>query len=312
MKHIKFIIFKNMKVKYLPFLILPFIVFGIVLSSSLGVRAQQYHPDHKIDICHATSSFTNPYTTNNVDKNSTVGGHGDHTGQLWYEGITTKDWGDIIPPFDYIECPSEKDDYTQEYCETDDSCKQGNKCAAPIEGTYPGLNWPEGQTIWENDCKATEYENCDEEIAIEGSWTDWMTYDEDTLYKKLVTKYYDYYDQTYLCREETEREFKEIETPEEPEEPEEPETPETPEEPETPVEEEPEEEEPEEEEPVVVVEDTPEVLGEKDEPTEEIEEVGVVLGETGASSNIFVYIIQSVLSLSTILSGIFFSKKYIM
>jgi len=48
------------------------------------------------------------------------------------------------------------------------------------------------------------------------------------------------------------------------------------------------------------------------EELKEIEEVGVVLGETGASSNIFVYIIQSVLSLSTILSGIFFSKKYIM
>ncbi len=33
---------------------------------------------------------------------------------------------------------------------------------------------------------------------------------------------------------------------------------------------------------------------------------------TGSTSNLLVYIVQSVLSLSTILSGIFFSKKYIM
>jgi hypothetical protein len=49
-------------------------------------------------------------------------------------------------------------------------------------------------------------------------------------------------------------------------------------------------------------------LGESDE----VEEVGVVLAETGATSNILVYVIQAILTLSTIFSGIFFSKKYIM
>lgn len=58
--------------------------------------------------------------------------------------------------------------------------------------------------------------------------------------------------------------------------------------------------------------DTPEVLGESDEATDEVEEVGVVLAETGATSNILVYIVQAILTLSTIFSGIFFSKKYIM
>lgn len=53
------------------------------------------------------------------------------------------------------------------------------------------------------------------------------------------------------------------------------------------------------------VEDEEEVLGEKDK-------VEVVLTETGASSNIFVYVIQALLTVSTLLSGIFFSKKHIM
>lgn len=57
------------------------------------------------------------------------------------------------------------------------------------------------------------------------------------------------------------------------------------------------------------VEDKEEVLGEKDEPKKEVE---VVLTETGASSNVFVYVIQALLIVSTLLSGIFFSKKHIM
>ena len=78
------------------------------------------------------------------------------------------------------------------------------------------------------------------------------------------------------------------------------------------IEEEEEEEEVEEEE-EEEEEENGDILGEKDEvKKEEIEEVGVVLAETGSGSNIFVYIIQSLLSLSTILSGFFFSKKYIM
>jgi hypothetical protein len=64
----------------------------------------------------------------------------------------------------------------------------------------------------------------------------------------------------------------------------------------------------------IVEDDEGDVLGEEDEVKveEEIEEIGVVLAETGSGSNIFVYVIQTLLTLSTLLSGIFFSKKYIM
>ncbi len=68
----------------------------------------------KVTICHATSSGSNPYTTNTVDESSIdeqnnryLNGHGDHE-------------RDIIPPF----------------------------------GTFPGRNWDaRGQAIWENGCK---------------------------------------------------------------------------------------------------------------------------------------------------------------
>lgn len=84
--------------------------------------------EHKIDICHAASSETNPYTVNNVDMNSTVGGHDDHDGPLWYPGIKDdlgpNSWGDIIPPFPYGDGES-----------------------------YLGKNWTaEGQAIWNNGC----------------------------------------------------------------------------------------------------------------------------------------------------------------
>lgn len=61
-----------------------------------------------------------------------------------------------------------------------------------------------------------------------------------------------------------------------------------------------------------VVEDEPEVLGTEDKAPEKVAEVAVVLAETGSTNNMFVYVVQAILTVSTILSGIFFSKKYIM
>ncbi len=71
--------------------------------------------DGKVTLCHATSSRTNPYVTITVDANSVLRrGHGDHTGPIF----PADGWGDIIPPF----------------------------------GTYPGLNWPAGQTLLASGC----------------------------------------------------------------------------------------------------------------------------------------------------------------
>ncbi|MFA5024974.1 MAG: choice-of-anchor K domain-containing protein [Candidatus Shapirobacteria bacterium] len=78
--------------------------------------------ESKIDICHASDSHSNPYIVNQPNKSGDVSGHANHTGPIWYPGITVS-WGDIIPPFAYI------------------------------GGTFPGLNWTtEGQAIYNNDC----------------------------------------------------------------------------------------------------------------------------------------------------------------
>ena len=76
-------------------------------------------------ICHATNSDTNPYVTespNIQNDGSLVGGHLDHTGPIWFDGIIGA-WGDIIPPF-------------------------------TLDGrSYLGQNWTtEGQAFYNNGC----------------------------------------------------------------------------------------------------------------------------------------------------------------
>lgn len=77
----------------------------------------------KIDICHSTSSHSNPYISSSPNKSGDLNGHASDTGPIWYPGIAVR-WGDIIPPFAYV------------------------------GGTFPGLNWStEGQSIYRNNCK---------------------------------------------------------------------------------------------------------------------------------------------------------------
>ncbi len=74
----------------------------------------------KVDICHASNSAQNPYTTNQVDTSSVdLNGHVNHTGPIFTEGMEGG-WGDIIPP---------------------------------VPDVLPnGLNWPEGEPTWLNGC----------------------------------------------------------------------------------------------------------------------------------------------------------------
>jgi hypothetical protein len=90
-----------------------------LLAPSTSALAAQ--PD-TIIICHSTGADTNPYVVHTPAKSGDVSGHADHTGPVWFDGITVE-WGDIIPPFDY---PG---------------------------GSFPGLNWTaEGQAFYNNDC----------------------------------------------------------------------------------------------------------------------------------------------------------------
>jgi hypothetical protein len=87
----------------------------------------------KVEICHGTASYQNPYVINEPAADGDVSGHADHTGPIFYPEIPKgTEWGDIIPPFYY-------DDGGEE------------------PAYFPGLNWDaEGQAIYENDCVAPE------------------------------------------------------------------------------------------------------------------------------------------------------------
>jgi hypothetical protein len=98
---------------------------------TIGVTGMSLAGDKtEITICHATDSNSHPYVQESPSIDSTgypdvvlSGGHIDHTGPIWFDGIQEK-WGDIIPPFDYLEFH------------------------------FAGMNWDEaGQAIWNNGCK---------------------------------------------------------------------------------------------------------------------------------------------------------------
>lgn len=83
----------------------------------------------KVEICHRTASYSNPYVINSPDASGDVNGHAtEHVGPIFYPEIPKHtEWGDIIPPFYYGD---------------------------PEDPSYfPGLNWTaQGQAIYENDC----------------------------------------------------------------------------------------------------------------------------------------------------------------
>jgi len=82
----------------------------------------------KVEICHRTDSYKNPYVINEPNANGDVDGHAtEHVGPVFYPEIPKHtEWGDIIPPFYYGD---------------------------PNDPSYfPGLNWTDGQAIYENDC----------------------------------------------------------------------------------------------------------------------------------------------------------------
>ena len=90
------------------------------LASALEPLIEIQAKKNKITICHSTSAVGNPYVTNQPDASGDINGHAGHTGGLF----PTPGWGDIIPPFDF----------------------------GP-GAQFDGLNWPEGEAIYNNGCK---------------------------------------------------------------------------------------------------------------------------------------------------------------
>src|SRR4051812_45675166 len=67
-------------------------VVGVLGASASVAAATKGVPDHKVTICHATASATNPYVVITVD----VASIGDDSGH----GRSGVNEGDITPPFD--------------------------------------------------------------------------------------------------------------------------------------------------------------------------------------------------------------------
>jgi hypothetical protein len=60
---------------------------------------------HRVTLCHATGSRTNPYVTITVDDDAIVRqGHGGHEGPIFSSALAEHEkWGDVVPAFDFGE-----------------------------------------------------------------------------------------------------------------------------------------------------------------------------------------------------------------
>jgi hypothetical protein len=98
----------------------------------------------KVTICHRTNSDTNPYVVITPDVFGVLDGHAKKHDDPFIWGPTLKashqKWGDIIPPFDYLD----KDGVQQHFAGLNWTTVGG-----------PGGAWT-GQEVWENDCSFEE------------------------------------------------------------------------------------------------------------------------------------------------------------
>lgn len=84
-----------------------FVLLGLtmVLGAAFDRSAQatKPEPEHKVMLCHATSSRSNPYVLIEVDAASVqFDGHDGHDGPVFSADLPEHEpWGDVIPPFDY-------------------------------------------------------------------------------------------------------------------------------------------------------------------------------------------------------------------
>jgi hypothetical protein len=82
---------------------------GSIAFSTTSAQADPSRPpEPQVTLCHATGSFSNPYSETTVDQSSIIddgrvlkSGHGSHTGPLFDPegGKQQPSWGDIIPAF---------------------------------------------------------------------------------------------------------------------------------------------------------------------------------------------------------------------
>jgi hypothetical protein len=111
----------------------------LVAAPSAADNSEGPEPENnKISLCHRTNSESNPYVNRDgitPSKRGAIHGHDTHNeGPVWQPGFKDegKRWGDIIPPFQWVD----------------------NK---GVTQSYPGLNWTtEGQAIFNAGCKVKD------------------------------------------------------------------------------------------------------------------------------------------------------------
>jgi uncharacterized repeat protein (TIGR01451 family) len=108
----------------------------------------------KVDICHATNSNQNPYVENQPNKSGDVSGHDGHNGSIWYPGINTS-WGDIIPPFWYLDNSNNPKQYTGKNWDSNGQAILNNGCKIPYNYCGDGV-------------KNQESEQCDDGNNVDG------------------------------------------------------------------------------------------------------------------------------------------------
>jgi len=108
---------------------------AVMLFGAIGNPASATAAVTSVTLCHATNSTHHPYNSVTVSGKAILTqilgphGHSSHTGPVFdpLGGKKQADWGDIIPPFVYD--------------------------SGGTNINYPGLNWSDGQAIWDNGCK---------------------------------------------------------------------------------------------------------------------------------------------------------------
>jgi uncharacterized repeat protein (TIGR01451 family) len=91
-----------------------------------------------LDICHSNVNDKSPYVLEHPDANAqTVNAHGNEDGPIWNPTLKPAhiQWGDIIPPFDYVDNQGEPQHFDGLNWTVDGQAWLNNLCRAPITGT---------------------------------------------------------------------------------------------------------------------------------------------------------------------------------
>jgi len=129
----------------------------LVVVPGVAAAAEAGAPADKVAICHANAADNKPYVLNTPAKDGDVSGHAEHTGPVWNPTLKAEHdwWGDIIPPFDYVE-----DGVTLHFdglnWDANGQAWFANACRVPITATLDKTNDADGDGEFSDDETSAE------------------------------------------------------------------------------------------------------------------------------------------------------------